>query len=84
MRWFFLCVYSAADMRGWESSKERLPPGYRLDTSDAASWVLRRPDGTAAARFGVWSASKEGVERVARNDHKRRVSLFRRRIPRSP
>jgi hypothetical protein len=58
---------------------QRLPPGYRLDTSDAASWVLRRPDGTAAARFGVWAASKEGIERVARNDHKRRVSLLRRR-----
>ena len=84
MRWFFLCIYSAADMRGWESSEERLPPGYRLDTSDAASWVLRRPDGTAAARFGVWAASKEGVERVARNDHKRRVSLLSRRTSQSP
>ncbi len=50
-----------------------------MDTSDAASWVLRRLDGTAAARFGVWAASKEAVERVARNDHKRRVSLLRRR-----
>jgi hypothetical protein len=81
MRWYFLCSYSAAHMRGWESSEERLPPGYRLDTSDAASWVLRRSDGTAAARFGVWAASKEAVERVARNDHKkRRVSLQGRRI----
>jgi hypothetical protein len=67
-------------MRGWESSEERLPPGYRLDTSDAASWVLRRPDGTAVARFGAWAASKEAVERVARDDHKkRRASLLRGR-----
>ena len=71
-------------MRGWESSEERLPPGYRLDTSDAASWVLRRPDGTAVVRFGVWAASKEGVERVARNDYERRVSLLRRRTSQSP
>jgi hypothetical protein len=62
-------------MRGWESKGEHLPPGYRLDTSDAASWVLRRPDGTAVARFGVWDASRESVERVARNDYKGRIAL---------
>lgn len=62
-------------MRGWESKGEHLPPGYRLDTSDAASWVLRRPDGTAVARFGVWVASREDIERAARNDHKSRIAL---------
>ena len=68
-------------MRGWESSGGRLPPGYRLDTYDAASWVLRRPDGTAVARFGVWGASRGGIERAACNDHKRsKVSLLSRRI----
>lgn len=71
-------------MRGWESKGERLPPGYRLDTSDAASWVLRRPDGTAVARFGVWDASREGIERVARNDYKSRSSPPIGRIPQKP
>jgi len=67
-------------MRGWESSAERLPPGYRLDTSDAAYWKLRRPDGTAAASFGVWGVSREAVERVACKDHKRsKLSLLSRR-----
>lgn len=62
-------------MRGWESKGEHLPPGYRLDTSDAATWVLRRPDGTAVARFGVWVAIRDDIERVARNDHKSRIAL---------
>lgn len=62
-------------MRGWESKAERLPPGYRLDTSDAAAWVLRRPNGTAVARFGVWGATREDVEWEARNDYKSRNLL---------
>ena len=41
-----------------------------MDTSDPAFWVLRRPDGTAVARFGVWDASRERIERVACNDYK--------------
>jgi hypothetical protein len=57
-------------VKGWERKVERLPPGYRLDTSDPAFWVLRRSDGTAVARFGVWDASREGIERVACNDYK--------------
>jgi hypothetical protein len=60
-------------MRGWEHGKEaRLPPGYRLDTSDTAIWVLRRPDGVGVAYFSAWGATREGVERVARDDHRRR------------
>jgi hypothetical protein len=67
-------------MRGWERRGVHLPPGYRLDTYDAASWVLRRSDGTAVARFGVWDASREGIERVASKDQKRsKVSLMSRR-----
>jgi hypothetical protein len=57
-------------VKGWERKVERLPPGYRLDTTDPASWVLRRPDGTMVARFGVWDASREGIERIACNDYK--------------
>jgi hypothetical protein len=59
-------------MRGWERGREQLPPGYRLDTSETAIWVLRRPDETAAAYFSAWSASREAVERAARGDHRRR------------
>jgi hypothetical protein len=66
-------------LRGWERNKERLPPGYGLDTINAAIWVLRRPDGTAASYFSAWSATREAVERAAREDHrtrsKRRTTL---------
>ena len=62
-------------MRGWERNIERLPPGYRLDTINAVTWVLRRPDGTAASYFSVWSATREAVERAARADHRRRRSM---------
>jgi len=55
-------------MRGWERGRERLPPGYCLDTSDPAIWALRRPDGTATAYFSAWSATREAVERAARDD----------------
>jgi hypothetical protein len=59
-------------MRGRENKEAHLPPGYCLDTSEVLCWVLRRPDGTAAARFGAWGASREGVEQAARDDHKQR------------
>jgi hypothetical protein len=59
-------------MWGWERGRERLPPGYRLDTSDPAIWALRRPDGTATAYFSAWSASRESVEQAARDDDNRR------------
>ena len=57
-------------LRGWERNTERLPPGYRLDTIDAAIWVLRRPDGTPASYFSAWSATREAVERAARADRR--------------
>ena len=60
-------------MYGWNRGQvEHLPPGYRLDTSRTASWVLRRPDGTAAGYFGAWGARQEAVERAARDDHRKR------------
>jgi hypothetical protein len=66
-------------MRGWERGRERLPPGYRLDTSDPAIWVLRRPNGTATAYFSAWSATRESVERAARDDDSRRRRWSKRR-----
>ena len=59
-------------MRGWERGEEQLPPGYGLDTSDGGTWALRRPDGTAVSYFGAWGATREAVERAAREDHARR------------
>ncbi len=59
-------------MRGWERGEQaRLPPGYRLDTTDAALWALRRPDGTVARYFCVWVASRKEVERAAGHDRQR-------------
>jgi hypothetical protein len=50
-----------------------LPPGYGLDTPDGGTWALRRPDGARRCTyFGVWGASREAVERAAREDHARR------------
>jgi hypothetical protein len=67
-------------LRGWERHTERLPSGYRLDTIDVAIWVLGRLDGTAASYFGVWSATREVVERAAGEDRrvvsKQRTTLF--------
>ena len=64
-------------MRGWErGEEERLPPGYRVDTTDAAIWILRRPDGTVAGYFGVWGASRKALERAARDDHRSRARHF--------
>ena len=63
------------DVRGWErGNEEQLPPGYRMDTTDAAVWILRRPDGTVAGYFGVWGANRRAVERAARDDHRRRAT----------
>jgi hypothetical protein len=69
-------------LRGWERNTERLPPGYRLDTIDAANWVLRRPDGTPASYFSAWSATREAVERAARAD--RRIRFKKRGSRASP
>ena len=68
-------------MRGWDRGREWLPPGYRLDTSDSAAWVLRRSDGSATAYFGAWGATREAVERAARDDHRRKS---KRRTPTYP
>jgi hypothetical protein len=63
------------NVRGWEQGKEeRLPPGYRVDTTDAAIWTLRRHDGTVAGYFSAWGASRRAVERAARDDYRRRAS----------
>jgi hypothetical protein len=59
-------------LRGWERSTERLPPGYRLDTTDAAVWVLRRPDGTAVSNHNVWTVTRKAVEAAAQDDHRAR------------
>lgn len=60
-------------MRGWgRDEQELLPPGYRLDTIDAAVWALRRPDGTAVRYFGVREANRKEIERAAREDYRRR------------
>jgi hypothetical protein len=47
-----------------------------VDTTDAAIWILRRPDGTVAGYFGVWGASRRAVERAARDDHRSRARHF--------
>ena len=60
-------------MRGWEKGEMHLPPGYSLDTSDAVTWALRRSDGTAVSYFGVWSATRKGLERAAREDQRERL-----------
>lgn len=63
-------------MRGWEQgAREQLPPGYRVDTTDAALWALRRPDGTVAGYFGAWGASRRAVEKAAREDYRRWLRL---------
>jgi hypothetical protein len=46
-----------------------LPDGYRLDlSSDPDAPLLRRPDGTAAARFSAWGMTDEAVEQEALED----------------
>jgi hypothetical protein len=46
-----------------------LPEGYSLDlSSDPDAPVLRRPDGTAAARFSAWGMTKEAIEQEALED----------------
>ena len=58
----------------------KLPEVYRLDLlSDPDAPVLRRPDGTAAARFSAWGMTKEAIEREALEDllHSSEVPLGR-------
>jgi hypothetical protein len=47
----------------------RLPPGYRLDTSDPDVWALRRAEGWVVAYFSAWGATKEAIEQVAWEDY---------------
>ncbi len=49
--------------------QHELPEGYRLDlSSDPDAPVLRRPDGSAAARFSARGMTDEAVEREALED----------------
>jgi hypothetical protein len=44
--------------------------GYRLDlVSDPRVIVLRREEGTEVARFTVWDATREAIERAAQKDY---------------
>jgi hypothetical protein len=43
--------------------------GYYLDLVNNHGWiVLRRDDGTEVAKFSVWDATSEAIERAARED----------------
>ena len=61
----------------------KLPEGYRLDlASDPDAPVLRRPDGTAAARFSARGMTEEAIEREALEDMLHRIEEPRGRGPR--
>jgi hypothetical protein len=63
-----LSVYVQCGMQRREGPP-KLPEGYRLDlSSDPDAPVLRRPDGTAAARFSAWGKTKEAIEQEALED----------------
>jgi hypothetical protein len=49
--------------------KLRLPPGYRLDRSDADVCTLRRPGGWVVAYFSARGAIKEAIEQTAWADY---------------
>jgi hypothetical protein len=52
----------------------KLPEGYHLDlASDPDAPVLRRPDGTAAARFSARGMTEEAIEREALEDMLHRI-----------
>jgi hypothetical protein len=54
-----------------DETSRRLPPGYTLDlVGDPCVIVLRRPDGTIAARFGRYVEAQE-IRRVAEEDRAR-------------
>ena len=64
-----LSVDVQCGMQGREGPSIKLPEGYRLDlSSDPDAPVLRRPDGTAAARFSAWGMTKEAIEQEALED----------------
>jgi hypothetical protein len=60
----------------------KLPEGYHLDlASDPDAPVLRRPDGTVAARFSAGGMTKEAIEREALEDMLHRIEVPRGRGP---
>jgi hypothetical protein len=52
----------------WE--EPRLPPGYRLDSSDPDVWALRRSEGWVVAYFSARGATREAIERAAWDDYR--------------
>jgi hypothetical protein len=59
----------------------KLPEGYRLDlASDPDAPVLRRSDGTVAARFSARGMSKEAIEREALEDMLHRIGSKSREV----
>jgi hypothetical protein len=61
----------------------KLPEGYRLDlASDPDAPVLRRLDGTVAARFSARGTTKEAIEREALEDMLHRIEEPQGRGPR--
>jgi hypothetical protein len=57
---------------GMDSNQEQplLGNGYYLDLVHNFGWiVLCRDDGTEVAKFSVWDATSEAIERAAREDH---------------
>jgi hypothetical protein len=46
-----------------------LPPGYRLDRSDADVWTLRRPEGWVVMYFSAQGATREAIEQAAWEDY---------------
>ena len=72
-----LSVYVQCGMQG-RGKPSKLPEGYRLDlSSDPDAPVLRRPDGTAAARFSAWGMTKEAIEQEALEDFLHRSEVSR-------
>jgi hypothetical protein len=54
-----------------DSNREQplLGNGYYLDLVNKFGWiVLCRDDGTEVAKFSVWDATSEAIERAARED----------------
>ncbi len=45
--------------------------GYRLDlVSVPGATLLRREDGTEVARFSIWDATRQAIERAAQEDRR--------------
>jgi hypothetical protein len=52
-----------------DEERQLLGNGYYLDLVNRfGSIVLRRDDGTEVAKFSVWDATSEAIERAARED----------------